>query len=33
MGVSFEAVPDATRSALESFLMSQLGTLDLPAIL
>ena len=33
MGVTFEAVPDATRSALESFLMSQLGTLDLPAML
>jgi len=33
MGVTFDALPDAARSALESFLMSQLGTLDLPATL
>jgi Tfp pilus assembly protein PilZ len=33
MGVAFIAMPEAERSALETYLMSQLGTLDLPATL
>jgi len=30
MGVQFDMLPEAERGVLESFLMSQLGTLDLP---
>jgi len=33
MGVRFDALADEARSALESFLMSHLGTIDLPATL
>jgi Tfp pilus assembly protein PilZ len=33
MGVQFDMLPEAERGVLESFLMSQLGTLDLPASL
>ncbi|HYV85244.1 MAG TPA: PilZ domain-containing protein [Patescibacteria group bacterium] len=33
MGVQFDSLPEAERGVLESFLMSQLGTLDLPASL
>lgn len=33
MGIKFDALADAERSMLESFLMSHLGTLDLPAAL
>jgi len=33
MGVEFENLPESTRAALESFLMNQLGTLDLPSTL
>jgi hypothetical protein len=33
MGVRFDNLPDEARSALESFLMSHLGTIDLPATL
>jgi Tfp pilus assembly protein PilZ len=31
MGVEFQSVPDQEKGILESFLMSHLGTLDLPA--
>ena len=33
MGIEFEALPEPGRSALETFLLDQLGTLDLPAAL
>jgi uncharacterized protein (TIGR02266 family) len=33
MGIEFEALPEPGRSALETFLLDQLGTLDLPASL
>lgn len=33
MGVQFDSLPEGERSVLESFLMSQLGTLELPAAL
>jgi uncharacterized protein (TIGR02266 family) len=33
MGVRFDGLSDDTRSALESFLMSHLGTLEMPAAL
>ena len=33
MGIRFDAIGDAERSMLESFLMTHLGTLDLPAAL
>ncbi len=33
MGIKFENLSDSNRSALESFLMNQLGTLDLPTAL